>query len=294
MRASNKIHFIFMVLFAGIFSLAISVSAQAQQEQEYRVETEDDNVFVGVMISENDEEIVLNTDDYGEITISKQRIRKMEKRDPAEDEKMFYDYENPQYTRYLFAPNAIGLKKGNGYYQNTWILFNNVNYGLADNFSLGGGMVPLFLFGSVETPIWLLPKVSVPVADERVHLAAGAMIGGVVGENSSAGGVFYGASTFGNTDQNLTLGVGYGYSGGDISNTPVFNISGMTRLGNTTYLISENYLFPEADINGLTSLGVRWAPENFAVDFALVRPLGNTGSFIGIPWLGVSIPFGDR
>ncbi len=37
---------------------------------------------------------------------------------------------------------------------------------------------------------------------------------------------------------------------------------------------------------------VGWSSENFAVDFALVRPGGIGIDFIGFPWLGVTIPFG--
>ena len=31
---------------------------------------------------------------------------------------------NPQSTRYFFAPSAMQLKKGEGYYQNAWLLYN--------------------------------------------------------------------------------------------------------------------------------------------------------------------------
>ena len=66
----------------------------------------------------------------------------------------------------------------------------------------------------------------------------------------------------------------------------------MTRVGRTIYLITENYFFPGVDDANLISFGVRWAPKNFAVDFALVRPLADTDGLIGLPWLGVTIPFG--
>lgn len=283
-----------LLLLLVFVSFSFPKTAQAQQEQLYRIETTDGNVFIGTLISEDDEEVVLKTETLGEITIKRENIRKMELLDPDRQRDGAYWHKNPQSTRYFFAPNAIGLKKGKGYYQNTWILFNNVNYGISDNFSIGGGIVPLFLFGSVATPFWILPKVSVPLANNNIHLAAGAMIGGVIGEDTGGGGgVLYGATTFGNTDRNLTAGIGYGYAGGDISNTPVLNISGITRVSQTVYLISENYMFPGTDFNGLISFGARWAPENFAVDFALVRPLEEAGGLIGIPWLGVTIPFNE-
>lgn len=271
-----------------LLSIGYPSITQAQQEDQYRVETVDGNVFIGTLVSEDEGKVVILTESLGEITIKRENIRSMERLREGN-----YWFENPQSTRYFFAPNAIGLKKGKGYYQNTWIFFSNVNYGISNNFSIGGGMIPIFLFGVSGTPIWVLPKVSLPLANDNIHLAAGAMIGGVIGADSEGGGILYGTSTFGNSDRNLTFGVGYGYSGGDISNSPVLNISGIARVSPKMYLISENYFFPQTDFNGLASLGIRWAPENFAVDFALVRPLEGLGSFIGIPWLGVAIPFGE-
>jgi hypothetical protein len=263
------------------------------QEPLYRVETVEGQVVIGTLVSENEQEVVLDTRELGRVTIERKNVKSIEEIDPSRIQDGQYWFRNPQSTRYLFAPNAIGIPKGHGYYQNTWILFNNVNYGASDNFSIGAGTVPVFLFGANALPIWVLPKLSVSPVD-NVHLAGGAVFGGVLGEEDSGGvGLVYGASTIGNRDHNATLGIGYGYTGeGGFSNTPVINVSGMTRIGRTTYLISENYFFA-GDVN-VVSLGIRWAPRNFAVDFALFRPLtGGVDEFIGVPWLGVTIPFGQ-
>ena len=279
-----------MFSFAAFF--IITSAAHAQQSDLYRIETTDGNTFIGQLIAETDESITILTESAGEITISRNNIRKMTL---LENDRMREDgfwHDNPQSTRYLFAPNAIGLRKGEGYYQNTWILFNNVNYGITNNFSIGAGTVPLFLFGSSSTPFWIMPKLSIPVASDLVHLSAGALIGGVIGEDDGSGGLLYGTGTVGDTNKNLTLGLGYAYGGGEISSTPVVNISAMYRTGQSIYFISENYFIPDTDAGGLVSFGVRWAPENFAVDFALLRPLEDFGGFVGLPWLGLTIPFG--
>jgi len=280
------------LIFSFALIFVITSSAYAQQSDLYRVETTDGNTFVGQLISETDEAITILTESAGEITISRKNIRKMTLLENDQMREDGYWHDNPQSTRYLFAPNAIGLRKGEGYYQNTWILFNNVNYGITNNFSLGAGTVPLFLFGSSSTPFWIMPKLSIPVASDLVHLSAGALIGGVIGEEDGSGGLLYGTGTVGDTNKNLTLGLGYAYGGGEISSTPVVNISGMYRTGQSIYFISENYFIPDTDAGGLVSFGVRWAPENFAVDFALIRPLEDLGSFVGLPWLGLTIPFG--
>lgn len=291
MTSFKSISFLILsILCVTLFVVPESVSAQ--ETETYRIETVDGNVFIGELISETDEQITIRTDSAGDITISRENIKEMTQLDQARMRDNEYWHDNPQSTRYLFAPNALGIKKEQGYYQNTWILFNNVNYGITNNFSLGAGTIPLFLFGSPSTPFWIMPKLSIPVANDLVHLSAGALIGGVIGQDSGSGGLLYGTGTVGDADKNATIGLGYAYGEGEISSTPVVNISGMYRTGKSIFLISENYFVPNTGVGGLVSFGVRWAPENFAVDFALLRPLEDLGSFVGVPWLGLTIPFG--
>lgn len=282
-----------LILVCVAFSMLPSIAAAQDTAETYRIETVDGNVFIGELISESEEQVTIRTESAGDITISRENISKMTLIENKRMRKGGYWHENPQPTRYLFTTNALGIKKSQGYYQNTWILFNNVNYGVTNNFSMGAGMVPLFLFGESSTPFWITPKFSIPVDEDLMHLSAGALIGGVIGEDVGSGGLLYGAGTIGDANRNATLGVGYGYGAGEISSTPLINISGIYRTGRNFYLISENYFVPGTDATGLVSFGLRWAPENFAVDFALLRPVEDLGPFIGLPWLGVTIPFGQ-
>jgi hypothetical protein len=267
----------------------------APTSQLYRIETTDGNTLVGTLVSETEEAVVLRTRSVGEVTLQRDDIERMGALDSArlQDDGTYW-FPNPQSTRYFVAPNALGLPRGHGYYQNTWVLFNNLNYGVSNNLSIGAGTVPLFLFGAGIMPIWALPKVSASVPGTSVHLATGAVVGGVVGGGSSlSAGLLYGAATVGTRNHNATLGVGYGYADGDLSRTPVINVSAMTRLTQTVYLLSESYIVPSAR-SGVLSFGVRWAPESFAVDFGLFRFLSpDADSVIALPWLGVTIPFGE-
>lgn len=283
---------LFALLLSILFLCCIPFVAEAQDSETYRITTTDGSVYIGVLISESDESITIRTNSAGDITIDKSNIAKMTRLDGDRFREDGYRHENPLSTRYLFAPSALGLKKGAGYYQNTWILFNNVNYGVTNNFSIGAGTVPVFLFGASYVPFWIMPKISIPVSGDKFHLSAGALIGGVIGEEGGGGGLLYGTGTLGDADRNLTIGLGYAYGEGEISSTPVINLSGMIRTGRNFFLISENYFIRDSGLYGISSFGLRWAPENFSVDFALVRPLEELGAFIGIPWLGVTIPFG--
>ncbi len=259
----------------------------------YRVETTDGQTLLGTIVSESDDTVVLDTRGVGVVRLPRAEIERMTRVDPDHFRDGTYWYPNPQSTRYLFAPNALGLPRGEGYYQNTWILLNNVNYGLSENLSVGAGTVPVFLFGVDALPLWVLPKVSVSGPQDRYHVAGGAVLGGVLGRDGGGTGLLYSSATVGSRDDNLTLGVGYGYTDGSLAETPLFNISGMTRISPSFYLLSENYVIPGDEGGTLISAGLRWAPENFAVDFALVRPLSESLDIVGLPWLGVTIPFGN-
>ena len=146
-----------------------ALHAQDQEPTLYRVETTDGNVLIGTLVSEDDEQIVLDTRAVGQITIARADIERMQAIDPDRMRDGAYWFENPQSTRYFLAPNAIGLPEGGGYYQNTWIFLNNVNVGVTSNVSIGAGTVPVFLLGASALPFWLLPKVSIsePVQNSR-------------------------------------------------------------------------------------------------------------------------------
>lgn len=283
------------LFFSLLLALCVNTAlyAQASEGDMVRVETVDGNTFTGTLLSEDDEKVLLDVEGVGEVSVDKSRIRSITVLDPDRFRNGQYWEENPQSTRYFYAPNAFGLKKGKGYYQNAWIFFNNVNYGVTDNFSIGGGTVPLFLFGAGTTPVWLSPKVSLPLGTEKFRVAAGGLFATAIGSDGGTAGIFYGNATYGSTDRNATLGLGYGFADGEVSSSPLVNLSGIYRVGFRSYLLTEIYFVPNIEGSGVGLFGYRWAPENFAVDFGLLSPLSDTGGFIGIPWLGVSIPFGN-
>jgi len=289
----KKIITLLTLLLLIIISFDLQRALAQEVNDVVRITTTDGNIFTGTVLEADEQRVVIQVEGVGEIALERSRIRNIQVIDPDRIRNGDYWFENPQGTRYFFAPNAIGLKRGTGYYQNTWIFFNNVNYGVTNNFSIGAGTIPVFLFGVSALPIWVLPKVSVPVRADNIHIAGGALLGGVIGEDSGGFGLAYGNVTFGNKDKNLTVGAGYGYAGAEWSDTPLINISGLYRSGKNFQWLAEIYFVPGIDGSGAGIFGGRWAPERFAVDFGLARPITETGGIIGIPWLGVTIPFGN-
>lgn len=72
-----------------------------------------------------------------------------------------------------------------------------MNYGVSENFSVGAGTIPIFLFGAEALPLWVLPKVSVSSPQEQVHFAGGAVLGGILGSDDGSAGLLYGSATVG-------------------------------------------------------------------------------------------------
>ncbi len=228
----------------------------------HRVETTGGEVVIGTLVSEEEGlvseeegEVVLDTRELGEVSIQRQNIERMEEIPPGRFRNGAYWFQNPQSTRYFFSPNAIGIPQGQGGYQNTWVFLNNVNYGATENFSIGAGTVPVFLFGAEALPIWVLPKMSISTPQDNFHLAGGAVFGGVLGAGDSEGaGPLYGSATVGSRDHNVTVWLGYGYADGGFTSRPTINVSSVTRVGRKAYLITENYLFQGAT----TRISSRW------------------------------------
>lgn len=238
---------------------------------------------------------MLKTEKLGELRISRTDIRLLEpvKGEIREGGRVWF--ENPQATRYFWAPNGYGLRAGEGYYQNVWVLFNQASIGLTDNFSMGVGTLPLFLFNGTSTPVWITPKVSVPVIKDQFNLGAGALAGAVLGEAESGFGILYGVSTFGSRDRNLTLGLGYGYAAGSWANSPLFTLSGIMRVGKNGYLLTENYYMSVDEMSlMLFSAGGRLMIKRIGLDVGLFLPFSGEEEefFIALPWLGFSVPLG--
>lgn len=281
----------FMMLATG------AVKAQNQQRdstQLYRIETIDGNEYIGFIVEEDEKQIVVKTDRLGKITLRKIDIKKLTIVNSVQMKNGEYWFDNPQSTRYFWQPNGYGLKKGEGYYQNVWIFFNQVSVGVTDNFLIGVGIVPLFLFAGAPTPVWIAPKLSIPIKKDKLNMGAGALMGTVLGEEDTNFGIAYGTVTVGSRDKNFSVGLGYGYAGGDWADAPTISFSAMIRTGKRGYFLTENYYIGSGgDDLMLFFIGGRRLIKNSAIDFGLVIPTQTDGILIAIPWLGVTFPFGN-
>ena len=190
---------------------------------------------------------------------------------------------DPNYTRLFFAPTARALKKGAGYFADYELFFPGFAYGVTDKFSFGGGIFPIlsgdFFLG------WLTPKYTIMETKDRA-VAVGLL--SIFQSDNENVGILYGTSTFGESDNALTVGLGFGYRGSDLADKPMIMIGGEKRIGKRTKFLTENWIFPGID-EPLFSAGIRWFGDKLAADFGLFRTAGM--DFLGVPWLDIVINF---
>lgn len=72
-----------MILYMMLMLTPLIINAE--DEDRYRIETVDGTVFIGILLEEDDEKIVIRSERFGDLTIEKAEIKKMTKIDPHRD-----------------------------------------------------------------------------------------------------------------------------------------------------------------------------------------------------------------
>lgn len=271
---------VYVILFGLLIIPNPEVFAQSETdsipaEKQVTVEMKNGDEYRGTILSEDDEKIILRTVN-GEISLIKSQLVSVE----SYDYKGTFDFENPHDTRYFFGPSAIPVKKNKGYYQNVLLTQNFVNYGITNNISIGGGLE--FISTVLGYPIWFLnPKVGFSL-QENIHVGGGFIMAGFAAQGTAALG--YGVFTLGNSDSNMTLGLGYGTAGGDITDSPTIMLSGTHRVTNSVALLSENYLLPGGSYFGVH--GLRILSQKNSFDFGGIVIPAIVDSIPVLPFIG--------
>jgi len=269
-------------------------SVSADSTKVYKVVLQDGSAFIGKVLQQDTVQVVMQTSMFPRIEIPWAKIKVLEEVDASGFKKGRYWFKNPHASRYLFGPSAFNLQEGEGYYQNTWIFLNSFNVGITNYFSIGGGIEFLSTFTSLTQgefkPIYFItPKFSIPVND-RFRVGAGVWYIHV--PEAGAGGIGYGIATYGNTDDNITVGAGWLISEWGSERKPVITLSGMKRLSPKIGLISENWFIPVDGYTSIWSYGIRFFGEKMAIDLAFINNSSIVDYlFIGIPYVDFVVKF---
>ena len=274
----------------NVFGQNINVESPIDSTKIYKIELKDGSIFIGNILQQDSVNIVLRTSSIPKIEIPVSKIKSIDEVDKSNFKDGGYWYPNPHATRYFYGPSAIGLKKGEGYYQNTYLVLNSFNVGITDNISIGGGLELISTFAGKDPLFFITPKASFKVA-EKFHAGGGVLYARIPGGLGSLGTVFA-TGTYGTTDNNITSSLGWGFVDSKFSEQPIITLSGMTRISKRAALVTENWLIPTDGYYGLFSYGVRFFGEKIAVDLAFInnRDIAEV-IMIGIPYVSFTVKF---
>ena len=259
------------------------VQAQTQRDttKTYLIIKNDDSRYSGKIISEDAREVILLTQNLGEIAIPKHEIREIRE---LEEKELNADgsikASQTFATRYFLSTNGIGIDKGDSYI--IWNLFGpDAQFGVSDNVSLG---IVTTWFGS---PIIGSAKYSYSLSD-KAHLGVGTLLGTGSWTNLD---VFFGlpfaSITSGDANKNFTFSVGYGFvaESSNADGRMLFYAAGITPINDKLSFVFDSYFLPFGEDLGSGALiipGLRFQTEErkaFQIGFAGVAVDGELAPF---------------
>ncbi len=239
----------------------------------YKIELKNGAVVIGNILQKDSMYVLMKTSSTPEIEIPVLKIKSILEVDKSKLKKSDYWFLNPSAKRYFFGLSAFPLQKGEGYYQNTYIIVNSFNVGITNNITVGGGLsVFNFIGDSFESILFITPKVGFEVAKE-FHAGFGVSYATTPGVSSGRSnlGIIYGMGTYGNLNHNLTGGLGWGFLEGEFSGEPIVTFSGMTRMSKNVALVTENWFFTTTNGDIVYSYGIRFFGKKITFDLAIIR-----------------------
>lgn len=247
-----------LTTFLLLFSAFLLNTLFAQQQ--VRVLMKDGRVLSGKLLTQTDEDFIMDTPDKGKLNLSLQEIQEIrELSTPA------WVFPNISSHQTFVGPTAFGLPKGSIQYANTMLFFHQFGYGFSDNFTLFGGTEFISLLASLSSGefagpgFYLRPHFTKAIRADKLAVGAGMLTYGALGTDFSLFAASpYLSFTLGSADRNISSNIGFAF-GTDIDPALVFAVAANYRISNKFGLMTENWFFP-ADFSSsgiVSSLGCR-------------------------------------
>jgi hypothetical protein len=271
-------------------------SAAADSARMSLLRTRDGSLFLGRLIRATADSIYFASVG-GPIAVPRSIVVELREVDQGAMRAGVYWPPNPGDTRLFFAPTGRMLEKGEGYFSDTYLFFLNFVGGVTSRFTMGGGFSIFPTSDFSNNVFYVTPKLGL-VASPNVNVAVGALVGflgaDLLDDGSGLGtfGIMYGVSTFGSADGSITLGTGFGFAGGEVTDRPLIMLGGEKRIARRTSLVTENYVVP-GESPAIVSYGLRFFGDRLSVDFAFVNLFGGDQDpiFPGIPYVAFAVRF---
>ena len=158
-----------------LFSLCVSTPNLAQ-EYTQEIKTYTGDTFRGSILEVPEDSTIILSRSLGKISLESELIKSVRTINLKRLTSDSLWQLNPSQTNHFVGGTAYNLEKGESY-QNSWLFFfNQFFYGVSDYFSIGGGFFPGSLLGADVLPIWITPKVSVPLIKDKLTVALGSLM----------------------------------------------------------------------------------------------------------------------
>ena len=282
------------ILFCSLVLIG-EVFSQNPDSVNVKVVTKDGSVITGELVSETESEVIIQSATLGRIVLQRSNISSIDMSGTSSFE-VVEDYYNS--TRNFVSPTGFMLKKGQSYYENVGIFFNSFAFGVTDNFNVAvGGEVATLLFGEQFPILYVSPKFGVNI-NETAAWGIGTTVFSSPSDDFNGFGFLNTSFTFGNRNNNFTIGTGIGFDFSDDINDDIIPImvGGNFRISRKISLVTDNFiiLYNDAtDTVGVLSAGIRVHFENGAgINVALWRPTTDWSDVIALPFVSATVPIG--
>ena len=253
----------------------------------YRITLKSGEVVYGEIISRNLDEITVQSELYGELTIPQKKIKDLRRYNERIGKE--YDEETLITSSFNFiSPTAYTLKRGESYLANKYLFYNQVNYGITNDLQIGAGFEFLsMLFGNSPTYFVSLKGKKEIIDRWKVSGNLFYANGNLLLDNALLGSIV--TTTYGNYKNNITLGVGGLFFENTFQQKPVMSVVVVKQITDKISFVSDNFYLPILDTPLYYSYGFRIFGETIAVDFYFINSNKIANSIaVGFPVVGAT------
>ncbi|MGF1584814.1 MAG: hypothetical protein ACFCUM_05800 [Bacteroidales bacterium] len=271
----------FIPLFVVMLMLFTQAVATAQNPNDEAIESQqkkhmiiknDNSQFIGEIISQDVREVIIRTENLGDIAIPKHEIKEIRELGAEEFRSGTFIGPDMFTTRYFLTTNGLPVQKGESYIQ--WNLFGpDFQFGVADNFGIG-----------VMTSWIAMPIIGTAKYSRQLGENSSFAIGTLLGTGSWAQPDFgialpYAAITFGGRSHNINFSAGYGliFYANEIYNPNtdrsrkerfregrlLLSVAGMTRISPALSLVFDSFIMPPGPFQTQTEWEYLWEVDDY-------------------------------
>ncbi|MCA9751885.1 MAG: hypothetical protein KC591_06815 [Gemmatimonadetes bacterium] len=279
----------FLLAFVAAGAVAAQESPEPATEELVELVLFDGTRVRGRIVSEAEEFVVVESDSMGRLLIDRSQIQAVNRDIPGPTSPPGWR-RDPDANSLLLTPTSETLPRGDGYYRNFLLLFNNLGIAITDDFDLSAMLAfPVSSDLQIASLGAKLRLVSREETGVGVALAASGWV--VSGEKVGSLGAIV---SLGNHRRSLTGAVNHGFAdgGGEV----FFFLGGDVQVGRGFKLLAEygnsaSALTDDTDFRGLINVGFRAFWESTSFTMTGFRPLEDTGDFLAFPLVMFSAHF---